>query len=155
VLVADGGVGTEAAAAAVPPARVVQVEEGSVVAEAPATTTQRAHGDAGAVAAVGLKGGEFSSVTAAAETLAAPGHGGARREVGTAEAVAVAVTAAQVAPSVEATMVGGGRGISSEQQQQQQPVGVEAGAVRVSISQLLDAKRAQLQSILDAPHIQA
>ncbi|CAN0379731.1 unnamed protein product [Ectocarpus sp. 8 AP-2014] len=51
-------------------------------------------------------------------------------------------------------MVGGGGGISSEQQQQQ-PVGVEAGAVRVSISQLLDAKRAQLQSILDAPHIQA
>ncbi|CAN0413819.1 unnamed protein product [Ectocarpus sp. 8 AP-2014] len=52
-------------------------------------------------------------------------------------------------------MVGGGGGISSEQQQQQQPVSVEAGAVRVSISQLLDAKRAQLQSILDAPHIQA
>ncbi|CAM9847648.1 unnamed protein product [Ectocarpus sp. 4 AP-2014] len=156
VLVADGGVGTEAAAA-VPRARMVQVEGGSAVAEAPAATTQRAHGDAGAVTAVGLKGGEFSSVTAAAGALAAPEHGGAQREVGTAEAVAVAVTAAQVPSSVEATMVGGGGGISSEQQQQQQqqPVGVEAGAVRVSISQLLDAKRAQLQSILDAPHIQA
>ncbi|CAB1097112.1 unnamed protein product [Ectocarpus sp. CCAP 1310/34] len=116
---------------------------------------KREDGDAGAVAASGPKGGEFSSVTAAAGALAAPGHGGAQREVGTAEAVAVAVTAAQVPPSVEATMVGGAGGISSEPQKQQQPVGVEAGAVRVSISQLLDAKRAQLQSILDAPHIQA
>ncbi|CBN77208.1 conserved unknown protein [Ectocarpus siliculosus] len=149
---ADGGLGTEAAAA-VPKARVVQVDGGSAVAEAPAMTMQRAGGDAGAVAAAGLKGGEFSSFTAAAGAPAAPGYGDAQGEVGTAEAVAVAVTAAQVPPSVEATMVGGGGGISSEQQQQ--PVGVEAGAVRVSISQLLDAKRAQLQSILDAPHIQA
>lgn len=77
---ADGGVGTEAAAA-VPRARVVQVEGGSAVAEAPATTTQRADGDAGAVPAAGLKGGEFSSVTAAAGAPAAPGHGGAQREV--------------------------------------------------------------------------